>query len=107
MNQLLENSFDFSIRAMELIRYLNEEKKTFLLRERFLVCATGIGISLRLTKVKNDKSFEEALDYAVETEYLLEIMVKIGCLKKKQSQPIVDDCRALKYAISELVQKEK
>lgn len=83
MNQLLENSFDFSIRAMELIRYLNEEKKTFLLRERFLVCATGIGISLRLTKVKNDKSFEEALDYAVETEYLLEIMVKIGCLKKK------------------------
>lgn len=103
MNQLLENSFDFSIRAMELIRYLNEEKKPFLLSERFLNCATAIGISLRLAQTTDENSLRDAYSYAVETEYLLEIIVKTGCLQKKQSQPIVEDCRALKEAVAELI----
>lgn len=107
MNQLLDNSFDFSIRAMELISYLNEEKKPFLMSERFLRCATGIGVSLRLGKSTDTRAFGEALAYAVETEYLLETMVITGYLQKKQSQPIIDDCRALKDAIVELIQKKK
>jgi len=106
MNQLLEKSFDFSIRAIELIRYLNEVKKPFLLSERLLVCATGIGISLRLAQMTGGKSFKEALSYAAEAEYLLEITVKIGCLQEKQSRPILNDCRTLKDAIAELVRTE-
>ncbi len=110
MKQVLENSFDFSIRAIELIRYLNEEKKPFPLCERFLTCAAGIGISLRIVHMTGGKSLGEssqALSYAVEAEYLLEIMVKTGYLQEKQSQPIIDDCRALKEAVGKLVQKTK
>ncbi len=108
MKQILEGSFDFSVRAIELVRYLNEEKKSFPLCERFLKCATGIGISLRIAQLTDGKSFgygSLALSYAVEAEYLLEIMVITGCLQEKQSQPIIDDCHVLKDAIAKYIQK--
>ena len=108
MTQILEDSFDFSIRAIELVRYLNEEKKLFPLSERFLLCATGIGISLRVAQLLSGKSFGDdcqALSYAVEVEYLLETMVATGCLQEKQSQPIIDDCHALKDAIAKYIHK--
>lgn len=110
MNQILEKSFDFSIRAVELIKYLDNEKKSFPLYERFLVCATGIGISQRLLQTAGKKSVEDrsqAFSYVVEAEYLLEIMAKTGYLTEKQSQPIIDDCRSLKALISELFNEKK
>lgn len=107
MKKLLENSFDFSIRAIELIKYLDEEKKPFLLSERFLACATGIGVAIRIAQLADPKSYTEAFSYAVETEYLLDIMVKTGCLHKKQSEPITEDCRRLKDAVAELIQKSE
>lgn len=105
MKQLLEQSFDFSIRAMELIKYLDKEKKPFPLYKRFLICATGIGITLRLAQTSGKKSAEDikqALSYVVEVEYLLELMAKTGYLQERQSQPIIDDCRAIKTLIAEL-----
>jgi four helix bundle protein len=110
MDQVLERSFDFSIRAIELIKYLDREKKPFPLYKRFLSCATGIGISLRLVQTIGKKSVEDgrqAFSYVVEAEYLLEIMVKTGYLHEKQSKPIIDDCRALKALIFSIVKNEK
>ena len=104
MDQVLEKSFDFSIRAVELIKYLDKEKKPFPLYERFLICAMGIGITQRLVKKTDNQSIEDSkqiLSYVVEVEYLLEIMAKTGFLQEKQSQPILDDCRALKALIEQ------
>jgi len=109
VNQILEKSFDFSIRAVELIKYLDKEKKPFPLYERFLECATGIGITQRIIQAKCKKSAKDSLQsfsYVVEAEYLLEIMAKTGYLTEKQSQPIIDDCRSLKALIAELVNEK-
>lgn len=109
MKQILERSFDFSIRSMELIRYLKEEDRQFPLYEQFLTCATGIGSSLRLALMPEEISVIElshALSCAIEVEYHLELMVKTGYLQEKQSQPILDDCRWLISAISEISLKQ-
>ena len=110
MNQILEKSFDFSIRAIELIKYLENEKRSFPLYERFLTCATGIGTTQRLVQIAGKKSvadIRQAFSYVVEAEYLLEIMAKTGYLQERQSQPIIDDCRALKALIAELLAEKK
>ncbi len=109
MNQVLEKSFDFSIRTMELIKYLDTAKKTFPLYERFLTCATGIGITLRLVQMtgKSVEDSKQALSYVVEVEYLLEVMANTGYLQGKQSQPIMDDCHALKALIAELLEEKE
>ncbi|MBP7177289.1 MAG: four helix bundle protein [Deltaproteobacteria bacterium] len=110
MNQILEKSFDFSIRAVELIKYLDEEKKAFPLYERFLACATAIGITQRLLLSAGKQTVKDstkAFSYVVEAEYLLEIMAKTGYLTEKQSQPIIDDCRSLKALITERANEMK
>lgn len=108
MDQIFEKSFDFSIRIIELTKYLDEEKKPFALRERLLKCGAGIGVYLRLAESIPNRSAEsgrQALSYAVESEYLLETMAKTGYLTEKQSQPIISDCRALKTLIAGNFQK--
>lgn len=105
MGQVVDKSFDFSIRIIELAKYLEEEKKPFPLCERLLTCATGIGIFLRLAELTGMKFAEngtQVLSYAVEAEYLLEIMAKTGYLTEKQSLLIIGDCRALKTLIGGL-----
>ena len=68
MNQILDKSFDFSIRIIELAKYLDEGKKPFPLCERLLLCATGIGVYLRLSESTGKRPAEsgrQALSYAV------------------------------------------
>lgn len=108
MKQILEKSFDFSIRAVELIKYLERENRSFPLSERFLTCATGLGIIHRLVEITGKKSvpdIKQAYSYAVEAEYLIELMAKTGYLQGKQSQPILEDCRALKALIAGFLQE--
>lgn len=102
MNEVFERSFDFSVRVIELTKYLDEIENPFPLRERLLICGTGIGVFLRIADSTGRKSAEngrQALSYAIEVEYLLETMAKTGHLTEKQSRPIISDCRALKTLI--------
>lgn len=110
MDLLLKKSFDFSIRVLELAKYLEEENRQYPLCDRLLVCATEIGVSLRLAASAGKMSSEinqKALRYAEEAEYLLELMSKTDYLSEKQSMPIIGDCRGLKAMISELSGKPK
>lgn len=103
-----DKSFDFSIRIIELAKYLDEEGKPFPLSERLLTCATGIGICLRMAELTGKRSTDnvmQALDYVVETEFLLETMGKTGYLTEKQSLPLINDCRSLKTLVTELYHK--
>jgi hypothetical protein len=99
MNELLLKAFDFGIRITELAIYLDEEKKLFPLMARLLECGTGIGVSLRVSNYL-PKSLQEnctqAYKLALETEYLLELMVKTGFINENQSKPILADCRFIK-----------
>ncbi len=97
----MEKSFDFSIRIVELVKYLHEEKRPFLLEQRLLSCGTGIGVCLRLVQTDGCSSHViQAMSLAAEAEYLLEVMAKTGSLTNKQSEPILGDCRALKALIA-------
>lgn len=103
MDHLQDKSFDFSIRIMEMAKYLEEEKKPFPLIDRLLACAAGIGINLRLAALDGRRaadSFGQALSCAVEAEYLLEAMVKTSCLTEKQSTTVINDCREIKTLIA-------
>ncbi len=107
MEQLLERSFDFSIRIVELVKYLNEEKRPFLLEQRLLSCGTGVGVCLRLAQTDGRSHVIQAMSWAAEAEYLLEVMEKTGSLTYKQSVPILGDCRALKSLIASALRPER
>jgi len=104
MQELLENSFDFSIRLSELVRYLQDEGKEFPLWQRLLICGNGIGTNLRMAEMSVVKEravkLEQALACAVECEHLLKLMAKTGYLSERQSEPLRKDCSRLVELIS-------
>jgi hypothetical protein len=98
MEELTSKAFDFSIRSIELVRYLEEEKNIFPLANRLLDCSEGICVALRmagrLAKTARE-NYGQAFRMSMEAECLLELMVKTGFLSEKQSVPILTDCRSL------------
>lgn len=108
MNELLAKTFDFGIRIVELASYLEEEKKRFPLIDRLLECGTGIGINLRISKENAKNQLEGhklAYKLSLETEYLLELLVKTGFLYEKQSGPLLQDCRFMRDEITKRLLK--
>lgn len=92
----MEKSFDFSIRLIELAKYLRDENKEFPLTERLLICGIGIGVDLRIASgcMGKEKTarMAQAVAYAAECEYLLELMVKTGYLAEQQSRFVLEEC---------------
>lgn len=109
MNELLIKAFDFGIRVIELAIYLDEEKKEFPMMVRLLECGTGIGVCLRASNISqknSQESWKQAYRLALETEYLLELMVKTGFISENQSKPILTDCRFIKDETEKLFSKK-
>jgi len=97
--KILQNSFDFSIRLIELVKYLKDEGREFPLSERLLICGNGIGVNLCIAKMSALKErtakSEQALAFAVECEHLLKLMAKTGYMTEQQSVPLREDCSHL------------
>lgn len=98
--KLLDSSFDFSIRLVELVKYLNSEDRRFPLAEHLLNCGNGIGINLRMAARtaagrENYEKMAQAGACAAEIEYTLEVMAKTGYLTEQQSLPLREECAEL------------
>lgn len=110
MNEALAKSFDFSVRIMELMRFLEEEQKNYPLKEQLLKAGAQIGIAMRYTKMpglsKTD-AFHTALRSVLECEYLLELMVETGYITELQSVPLLEDCNQLKDLLDKAGRKTK
>ena len=109
MKDLIAKGFDFSIRIIEIANYLAENNKQFPLVSRMLECGTGIGFCLHVSiefGKKLQESLEQAYKLSLETEYLLELLVKTEFINVTQSRPILKDCRFLKDEIGKELGKE-
>jgi four helix bundle protein len=109
MKDLIDKSFDFSVRIIEIANYLAEENKQFPLIDCLLECGTGIGICLRISDeiTKNlQESYGQAYRLSLETEYMLELLVKTGFVNEVQIKPILSDCRFLKVEIEKQLKKK-
>lgn len=105
MEKLKDSSFDFSVRLMELIKYLHEEDREFPLSRRLLHCGNGIAVNLLFAEMAEGKdrsgAVNQALAYAVESGHLLKLMAKTGYLTEQQSLPLREDCSHLIDLISD------
>jgi len=109
IKELLTKTFDFSIRIIELSNYLEEEKKQFPLILRLLECGSGIGINLRISKDYSKyrtECAEKAYKLSLETEYLLELLIKTGYLHERQGVHLLKDCHLIKEEIEQSINKK-
>ncbi len=107
-------SIDFAVRIVNLSKYLNNEKKEFVLSNQILRSGTSIGANLHeANNTQSDADFISKLSIALketsETKYWLILLQKTDYITNAEYESLYSDCEELFKMISSsiLTSKEK
>ena len=112
MNIALEKSRKFAIRIYHLYKYLNDEKREYVLAKQLLRSGTSIGANL--TEAQYSVSKKEflvkttiSLKEAAETEYWLDLLKETGILTTAEYDSIMKDCKDILHILIATVKSTK
>lgn len=99
-NVIQEKSFAFAVRAVKLFKYLQEEKREYVLSMQFLRCATSIGANVEESiGGQSDKDFLSKLSIAYkearETMYWLKLLQATDYLAQSEADSMLADAEEL------------
>jgi len=105
---ILDKTMDFSVRIVNLYKYLNSEKKEYVLSRQLLRCGTSIGANAH--EAHNGQSKKDfiakmyiALKEASEAEYWLILLTKTCYLTSDQSESLLSDCIEIKKILTSII----
>lgn len=92
-NEILEQTFEFSLEIIELTRYL-KLKKEFIMSNQLLKCGTSIGANVSEAQAaQSGKDFVAKMAIAAkearEAEYWIRLLDKSNILEKYQNKSIL------------------
>ena len=95
----------FAVRIVNLNRYLNEEKREYVMSKQLLRSGTSIGANLTEAECAiSRKDFQSkiyiALKECMETKYWLEILYETDYLTKNEYESIIGDCEEIRRMLS-------
>ena len=95
-NILVDKSFSFAVRIVNLYKYLCSDKKEFVLSKQLLRSGTSIGANISESQdaqSTNDfiSKLSIALKEAKESKYWIELLKETEYLTKKESDSLVND----------------
>ncbi|MCT4602354.1 MAG: four helix bundle protein [Marinifilum sp.] len=99
-NIIQEKSFDFAVRIVNLCRYLNEEKKEYVLSNQLLRSGTSIGANIEeAIGGQSEKDFFAKLTIAYketrESHYWVGLLTRTNYLTEEQGTSILNDADEL------------
>ncbi|APM39296.1 four helix bundle protein [Clostridium kluyveri] len=105
-------AFKFSVRIVELYKYLCGEKREYVLSKQVLRSGTSIGANVKeAVQASSKKDFlmkmNIALKEASETDYWLELLKAARYINVKASESIVNDCKELNKMLASIVKTTK
>ena len=95
-NILVEKSFKFAIRIVDLYKYLSQNKKEFILSKQVLRSGTSIGANISESQDAQSKAdfiskLSIALKEAKETKYWIELLRETDFLNTTEASNILED----------------
>ena len=111
-NVVKEKSFEFSVRIVNLYKYLTTEKKEFIIAKQVFRSGTSIGANI----CEGEQGFSKAdflaklsisLKEANETDYWLRLLHRTGFLDDQLSKSIIADCQELIRILTAIIKKTK
>ena len=99
-NVIVEKSFDFAVRIVNLHKYLNREHKEFVLAKQLLRSGTSIGANVSEAQRGQSKAdftakMSIALKEASESEYWIKLLYRTEYLSKEQYDSLNADVQEL------------
>lgn len=87
---IVDRAYDFSVRVVELVRYLKENGEAFPLCDQLLDRAVAAGLAVR------NGNNEQAARRIEEADYMIEMAQKSGYLTKRQVEPMRGEAKKLR-----------
>ena len=111
-NVIVEKSFDFAVRIVNLYRYLYEEKKEFVLSKQLLHSGTSIGANIEEAHggySEKDFIYKLQLSYKElrETIFWLRLLEKTNYITSVQFNSMMDDANELRRIITSILKSMK
>ncbi|MBQ8074983.1 MAG: four helix bundle protein [Oscillospiraceae bacterium] len=111
-NVIVDKSKAFALRIIKLYKYLNEEKKEYILSKQLLRCGTSIGANVKeavcgQTPADFYAKMNISLKETSETEYWLELLHESGILDDKSFESIYSDCKELLKILTAITKTQK
>jgi four helix bundle protein len=111
-NVIQKKSFDFAVRIVNAYKYLQTEKKEFVLSKQILRSGTSIGANVEEAiggQSKKDFIAKTSISYkeARETIYWIKLLVATGYLEKDLAQSLLDDAEELSKTLSSILLTSK
>ena len=107
-----EKSKRFAIRIINLYKYLNAEKKEFVISKQVLRSGTSIGANVKEGEYGQSAAdfiskMSIALKEAAETSYWLELLAETDYITQEQFESINSDCTELIKILTSIVKTAK
>ena len=111
-NIILDKSFDFAVRIVNLNKHLCKTKMAFRLSDQLL--RSGTSIAANIHEAVNGQSKKDflakmyiAYKEATETEYWIKLLTKTDYLSEKESESILADCIEIKKILNSIIKSTK
>ena len=111
-NHIETKSFLFAVRITKLCRYLQEEKKEYILSKQLLRSGTSIGANIAESQQAQSRAdyiskLSIALKEAVETNYWLRLLHASDYLTDSAFSSIITDCRELEKLLTSIIKTSR
>ena len=111
-NIILTKSMDFSVRIVNLYKYLCGEKSEYVMSKQLLRSGTSIGANIHeAVNGQSQKDFLAkmyiAFKEASETEYWITLLMKTMYLTQEQGESILFDCVEIKKILTAIIKTSK
>jgi len=111
-NIIKEKSFAFALRIVKLHRFLNEEKREYVLSKQLLRSGTAVGALVREAEQAESKAdfihkMAIALKEANETDYWVELLFQSERINQKKYESIKPDAVELIKLLTSIIKTSK
>ena len=111
-NIVLDKSFDFAVRIVNLHKFLIQHKKEYVLSKQLLRCGTSIGALVREAQhAESNADFIHKLSISLkeanETEYWLLLLNKTNFIEENQFESLKTDIEELLKLLIAIIKKSK
>ena len=111
-NVILDKSFDFSVRIVNLKKYLNKEKQEHIMSNQLVRSGTSIGANVTEADQAQSKAdfiskMGIANKEAHETRYWLRLLHKTDYINDEEFSSIIADCQELIKILQSIIKSAK
>ena len=113
MNKAIQDkSFDFVVRIVNLCKYLQTEKREYILSKQLMCSGTSIGANVAEAQQAQSKpdfisKMNIALKESYETDYWIRLIYATEYVTQNMFESMIEDCRELEKLLIAITKSAK